>query len=94
LRAGLGASVVFLDQLAQKAEYLPLTTAAMRKAAELWAAARSLGRPTAANPALDGDEILAAQALTLGTPDVVVATGNVRHLSRYVPAEMWSAIMP
>jgi predicted nucleic acid-binding protein len=94
LRAGLNASVVFLDRLAQQAEYLPLTTAAMRKAAELWATARSLGRPTAANPALDGDVILAAQALTIGTPDVVVATGNVRHLSRYVPAETWTAIMP
>jgi predicted nucleic acid-binding protein len=94
LRAKLAASVSFLDLLAQRAEYIPLTTAAMRKAAELWADARQRGRPTAADPALDADVILAAQALTLGAPQVVVATANVRHLARYVPAELWHAITP
>jgi predicted nucleic acid-binding protein len=94
LRANLAASVMFLDLLAQRAEYLPLTTAAVRKAAELWAQARQQGRPTAADPALDGDVILAAQALTLGVPQVVVATANIGHLARYVPAELWSNIAP
>lgn len=85
--------VKLLDGLAGRAEYLPITTAAMRMAAELWAVARSQGRPTAPNPALDGDVILAAQALTLGVP-VVVATGNVRHLTRYVAAEAWANVVP
>ena len=43
-------------------------------------------------PALDGEVIVAAQAATLDRADVVVATTNVRHLSRFVPAELWSDI--
>ena len=46
-----------LDRLAQNLEYLPLTTAAMRKAAELWADARRLGLPTADPEELEGDVI-------------------------------------
>src|SRR5438132_772207 len=51
-----------LDQLALRLEYLPLTTPAMRCAAELWAQARTTGQPTAPDPAIDADVILAAQA--------------------------------
>ena len=36
--------------------------------------------------------ILAAQAATLGFPDVVIATTNVGHLSRFVRAELWQQI--
>lgn len=82
-----------LDQSAVKLEYLPLNTAAMRLAADLWAQARHLGTPTAPDPALDGNVILAAQALILGVP-VVVATTNVSHLARFIPAELWSNITP
>jgi len=82
-----------LDQLALQLEYCALTTAGMRLAAQLWAQARSAGKPTAADPAIDADVILAAQALTLSAA-VVVATGNPRHLSRFVPAELWSNIQP
>jgi predicted nucleic acid-binding protein len=93
LRAGLTQSVRMLDSLAAQAEYLPLTTAAMRHAAELWAQARNMGHQTAADPALDCDVILAAQALSLGV-QVVVATGNPAHLSRFVTAADWQAITP
>jgi len=82
-----------LDGFGVQLDYLPLTTDAMRLAAELWALARISGLPTASDPALDGDVILAAQALGLKTP-VVVATGNPAHLARFVPAELWSNIPP
>jgi predicted nucleic acid-binding protein len=94
LRAGKKASVARLDVLAQTTEYLPITTVAMRRAAELWAQARQQGQPTAADNTIDADMILAAQALTLGTPDIVIATTNVSHLSLFVPAEHWQAITP
>jgi hypothetical protein len=38
--------------------------------------------------------ILAAQALTLGVADVIIATTNVGHLSRFVPADLWYNIAP
>jgi len=76
-----------LDAYHVQLDYLPLTTTAMRLAAELWAQARTAGHPTAPDPALDSDVILAAQAISLNTP-VVVATGNAAHLSRFVPAEL------
>ena len=71
--------------------YLPLTRPDLRLAATLWADARRRGRPTADPLALDVDVILAAQARSLGLPDAqfVVATGNVKHLSQFVPAVEW-----
>jgi predicted nucleic acid-binding protein len=82
-----------LDRLGLVLGYLPLTTAVMRRAAQLWAQARNTGRQTASDHALDSDVILAAQALSLGGP-VVVATANPAHLSRYVAAELWQNIAP
>lgn len=71
----------------------PITTAAMREAAQLWADARNAGLPTASDAALNGDVILAAQARTIGGPDpVVIATTNVSHLARYTPSEVWYEI--
>jgi predicted nucleic acid-binding protein len=93
IRLGGTVALANLDNYGSQLEYLPLTTSAMRRAAELWAQARRTGHPTAPDPALDGDVILAAQALTLNIA-VVVATGNPAHLSRYVPAELWSNLTP
>ena len=93
IRASRLQALALLDGLANQATYLPLTTAAMRLAADLWAQTRNAGLQTAGGAALDGDVILAAQALTLGTP-VIVATGNPVHLSRFVPVEDWTAITP
>lgn len=83
-----------LDWLIGQLDYLPLTTDAMRKAAELWAIARQIGTPTASPHELDSDVILAAQALLLGDPTAIVATGNVGHLSRFVMAELWQNVVP
>jgi len=92
LRANKTRGLARLDALADLLEYLPLTTAAMRQAAIFWAQARQQGRPTADDKALDGDVILAAQAMTLGVADVVIATTNVGHLSRFAPAALWPDI--
>lgn len=86
-------ALILLDSLATQIEYLPITTPVMRKAAEFWAQARSAGRPTAPDHALDGDVILAEQALSLGVP-VIVATGNPGHLARFVPTDDWGNIAP
>jgi predicted nucleic acid-binding protein len=101
LRANKMAGLARLDALVGLLEYLPLTTAAMRQAAWFWAQARQQGQPTADDKALDGSQptaddkaldgnvILAAQAITLGVMDIVIATTNVGHLSRFAPAALW-----
>ena len=91
LRARKTAGIERLDALGGLLEYLPITTAAMRQAAVFWATARQQGQPTASDKAIDGDMILAAQAETLGTA-VLVATTNVDHLSRFVPAKLWEDV--
>lgn len=96
LRANLSAAVVALDAFnaADPGRWLALNSASLRRAAELWARARNQGVPTAHRHALDVDVILSAQALGLGLPasDFVVATSNLGHLSRYVPADEWKNI--
>lgn len=92
LRANKVKGLVRLDNLANVLEYLPLTTVAMHQAAELWAQARQQGQPTAGDKTIDGDMILVAQAMTLAVQDVVIATTNVGHLSRFIAADLWQNI--
>jgi predicted nucleic acid-binding protein len=92
LRAGKAQGLARLDELASALRYLPITTAAMRKAAAFWAEARQAGRPTAPDLALDADVILAGQAATMLAEKVVVATTNVGHLSQFVAAALWDTI--
>ncbi|MCI0704905.1 MAG: PIN domain-containing protein [Planctomycetia bacterium] len=94
LRAGRTNSVTALDNLHGWLEYLPLTTSIMRRAAELWAQARQIGQPTAADNTIDADMILIAQAESLNDPDTIIATTNVGHLSRFFPADLWTNIAP
>jgi predicted nucleic acid-binding protein len=90
LLSGLTESIKALDRLRAEIFFLPITSSAMLKAAELWADARKRGRPTADPRELDGDVILAAQALEAGA---IVATENVGHLGRYVTARDWRNIV-
>jgi predicted nucleic acid-binding protein len=96
LRAGKTKSIAKLDSFKTTLLYLPIMTAAMLRAADLWAMARRTGVPTGDPKKLDVDVILAAQALTLAVPtaDLVVATSNVSHLSRFVNADVWTKITP
>ena len=94
LRANKSRSLDRLDLLGTTAGYVPITTAVMRRAGELWAEARHRGRPTADEKDLDADVILAAQAQILADvgDEPVVATTNVAHLARFVDAREWHEI--
>jgi hypothetical protein len=65
LRMKSSESIKRLDGLKTRLRYAPIVTEAMLSAAALWAAARSAGRPTADEKALDADAILAAQSTLL-----------------------------
>jgi predicted nucleic acid-binding protein len=82
-------SLQVLNELIEKTNYLPLTDNTLYQAAELWAKARFGGFPTASLESLDGDVILAAQALEVGG---IVVTYNRKHLSRFVTAKSWDEI--
>ncbi|MEG3893002.1 nucleic acid-binding protein [Microcoleus sp. Z1_A1] len=94
IRAGKLAGIQRLDELKSQLPYRPLTTEVMLLAAQLWADARMRGRPTAEANALDGDVILAAQAILEANEghEVIIATTNVGHLSQFVDAREWRLI--
>jgi predicted nucleic acid-binding protein len=94
LRAGKQRGIAKLNSLKNTFDYLPLNTATILRAAEFWAQARQMGRPTAHDLKLDADCIIAAQADLLGADGhtVTVATSNVAHLALFVPAAHWQDI--
>ncbi len=94
LRASKKTGIARLDRVKEALEYLPITTEAILLAASLWAQARQQGQPTADANSLDGDVILAAQALTMGLPEgeILIASDNIGHLSRFVPTKHWRDI--
>lgn len=96
VRKGASRSAAALDAFCSLPVnvFLPIADIILRRAAELWASARSAGKPTASNDALDGDVILCAQVLAAGFAphSYVVATTNVRHLTLFVEASEWQAI--
>ena len=85
-RTSFARSLQRLDELRSSLIFLPLNSDAMLKAAELWADARSQGKSTADPKELDGDVILAAQALQI---DGIIVTENPGHLGLYVKIERW-----
>lgn len=94
LRANKEKGLKRLDELIKCVEYLPICTLAMRQAAQLWAQARQQGQPTAHDKNIDADMILIAQTKTHSDSNTVIATTNVRHLSRFVNAKIWPDILP
>ena len=75
-----------LNQLRATLAFLPLSSDAMLKAADLWAQARRIGKPTADLKELDGDVILAAQTFQVNG---AVVTDNPGHLGIFVPTLNW-----
>jgi predicted nucleic acid-binding protein len=94
LRVNKIKSIRRLDDLKSALIYLPITTEVMLKAAQMWAQVRQQGKPTADDKALDGDVILAAQAILISSEEypVIVATSNPKHLSLFVDARDWQDI--
>jgi len=94
IRAGKSAGLARLDAFNSQVvgRYLPITTAVMHHASELWAQARTRGTPTADPKELDADVILAASALSVKHQNVIVATANVGHLGQFVAADLWQNI--
>ena len=88
IRSGKSLGTRQLDGLKGVLNYVPLTTETMLLAAQLWAEARPGGQPTADRHALDADVILASQAKMLASSidQVVIATTNASHLTRFVAA--------
>jgi predicted nucleic acid-binding protein len=88
------AALAKLDGARAALIYVPITTASMVRAAELWAESRKGGYATTTDQRLDADVILAAQVSSYAhtSTEIVVATMNVRHLSRFVNAKMWHEI--
>jgi predicted nucleic acid-binding protein len=87
MRKGAARQLSNMDELIKKNTYLALDTPTMRDAAKLWAELRQRGKPTAPDPALDGDVILGAQARR--HMDHLVATANLRHLTQLCNAIDW-----
>jgi hypothetical protein len=94
LRAGKDRGLGRLNALKGMLGYAPITTPVMLKAAEFWATARKVGRPSAHDASLDADMILAAQARAFvdDRTETVIATTNVRHLALFTPARIWREI--
>jgi hypothetical protein len=93
IRIGATGSLRILDSLRDKLRFLEINTKAMSRAAELWALARQNNSATADDKSLDGDVILAAQALEFTGigDDLVVITDNHKHLARFVKTSAWAA---
>ena len=73
-----------------------ITQPVMRHAAQLWAMSRRQGMPTADEKNIDADVIIAAQCQlfqqeNLGQ-NLVIATTNVKHLSRFLQSQTWQDI--
>jgi predicted nucleic acid-binding protein len=96
LRAGRSNSIARLDAFlaADPARLIRIDSLALRRAAELWSDARRRGLPTADVKELDIDVVQVAQLASAGfdPADLVIATTNVGHLSRFVRAETWDKI--
>jgi predicted nucleic acid-binding protein len=90
LRIRAARSLARLDELTRELQYAPITTPTWRRAAALWASARSTGVVTAHEAALDGDVLVASQAIE---ERATIVTTNARHFaSLSAPALEWSAV--
>ena len=98
VRAGKTQGILRLNAFnaADPNRFLSVTDAALLLGADLWARARNAGTTTADPKELDGDVLIAAQALDtkMSLSNFIIATVNVGHLALFVPADLWTNIKP
>jgi predicted nucleic acid-binding protein len=96
IRSQRTSSITRMNTLKGVLNYIAIDTNIMLEAAKHWASTRNQGLTTAQNDAIDADVILCSQTLSLGLPptDVVIATSNIRHISRFVACDLWENIVP
>lgn len=87
-----------LDTLAENGmlEFLPVSREDGILAADLWAKASTIGQTSRGNKDIDVDVIISDQCLILKNDNpgqrVIVATKNIKHLSRFCEAANWQDI--
>jgi hypothetical protein len=85
-----------LDELHEFVEFLPVTPQVLMAASDIWAKSRLQGQAMSNGMSIDVDAIICAhwELLKEEFPSryVVVATTNVRHLSRFTEAFEWESI--
>jgi predicted nucleic acid-binding protein len=90
IRIHASRSLARLDELSRELRYVPVTTATWRSGANLWAWLRRTGKATASEHGLDGDVLIAAQAIA---EDAAVVTTNPRHFRPLVKAMEWHELV-
>jgi hypothetical protein len=85
-----------LDELHDFIDFLPVTSKILISASDVWAKSRLQGQAMSNGASIDVDAIICAhwELLKEEFPSryVVVATTNVRHLSRFTEAFDWESI--
>lgn len=85
-----------LDNFREVITFLEPTSVLLKQASSVWASARIQGIPTANEKNLDVDIIICThyQMLQEEFPGryIVIATTNVKHLSRFAEAKVWRSI--
>lgn len=94
IRIKAALSIRMLDWLHEMFELIPIDSATLRRAAEIWADARTSGKPKTEANRLDADAIIAAQAELLQVPDKIFATTNVKDYEAFFDARYWLDIKP
>lgn len=88
--------LTYLDELHDFIDFLPVTSKILISASDVWAKSRLQGQAMSNGASIDVDAIICAhwELLKEEFPSryVVVATTNVRHLSRFTEAFDWESI--
>ena len=97
MRGASDKGIDSLNELAEIVGFLPVSEIVLKTASQIWAEARNKGIPTADEKSLDADVIICAQWQLLSEEypgrQVVIATTNVKHLSRFARAKIWQDII-